>query len=444
MKKIAFVLVLAGLYCFQMACKKKVDEVPDAPNYQLPLVTTSSPNYVSRDTIIISGTYSLQDPKYPVTGVGFVLDTVPFPTLSPKKPFAARSSAVLISYFDTARQENRFIGVSDGLSPYFIYNAQQQIFRGFQDLFKRNNLNLLDSLKNFKITFSGLAQGTTYYIRAFARTDVGLSYGDHIVVATKPNKPSLKLNAFTYISSNTTVCGLNTIAANGSKITQYGIVWSDKSTPTVDTNSPYKIVRTDFQSSTVDTLWGLKPLTRYYVKGYAVNSLGIFYTNTSTFTTAALPLGKDTLGGYVFYIDGTGKSGMIVSKSDIVSPDLTYPWYNNGQYSVVGGLDTSLGKGDANTNSIVNSFGIGNYAAYMCYQYGGGGFSDWFLPSYSELNTLIKASTFYGGLSNGTYWSSSEFPNGGGAYSQATDNLDRGIGSSAQKFIVRPIRKFKL
>lgn len=53
-------------------------------------------------------------------------------------------------------------------------------------------------------------------------------------------------------------------------------------------------------------------------------------------------------------------------------------------------LIEAIGTGLSNTNLIVAAYGAGTYAAKLCRDYNGGGFTDWFMPSLGELGALFQ------------------------------------------------------
>ncbi len=115
-------------------------------------------------------------------------------------------------------------------------------------------------------------------------------------------------------------------------------------------------------------------------------------------------LGETYQGGIVFYIDGTGKHGLISAPSDLSK---STPWWNG---TFIPTTATSTTDGSANTTKIIQAQGaVGNYAAKLCRDYQGGSYSDWFLPSKDQLNILYTQKTLVGGFSNDIYWSSTEF-----------------------------------
>ena len=68
-----------------------------------------------------------------------------------------------------------------------------------------------------------------------------------------------------------------------------------------------------------------------------------------------------------------------------------------------------MGAGKDNTAKIITAYGnTGNYAALLCANYRGGGYSDWFLPSKEELIKLAAQQKVVGNFTGGNYWSSTE------------------------------------
>lgn len=116
-------------------------------------------------------------------------------------------------------------------------------------------------------------------------------------------------------------------------------------------------------------------------------------------------IGDSKGGGIIFYLDATRKHGLIAATSD---QSTGISWYK-GTYIKTGAQGTSIGTGATNTNKIISKQGnTGNYAALICANYTGGGFTDWYLPSKSELNQLYEHRTKVSGLDATNYWSSSE------------------------------------
>jgi len=96
--------------------------------------------------------------------------------------------------------------------------------------------------------------------------------------------------------------------------------------------------------------------------------------------------------------------GLIAAPSD---QNTGIQWYN-GTNIITNAIESALGKGYANTDSIVKVQGAGSYAAKLCSDLVLGGYSDWYLPSLFELNLLYQQKNVIGGFVNDYYWSSTE------------------------------------
>lgn len=113
---------------------------------------------------------------------------------------------------------------------------------------------------------------------------------------------------------------------------------------------------------------------------------------------------------------------------------------------------TSEHNGVANTNGIIGQSSHTNSAAQLCKDYRGGGFSDWYLPSLTELNHGFNAGsvvdTVLGSdILKGTYWTSTEI-NSTKAYAYDFANTTVFIGSrvfgDALKTVTNKARAFRL
>jgi hypothetical protein len=149
-------------------------------------------------------------------------------------------------------------------------------------------------------------------------------------------------------------------------------------------------------------------------------------------------IGEDYQGGIVFYIDGSGKHGLIAAKAD---QNNSVTWWN-GTFVATGAA--SLTDGKVNTNKIISVQGqSGEYAALACQKYSGGSYHDWYLPSKDELNALYLQSTIVKGFTLQIYWSSSEYETGSiwvQDFQTGEQHLDNS--SDGANVAVRAIRKY--
>jgi hypothetical protein len=120
----------------------------------------------------------------------------------------------------------------------------------------------------------------------------------------------------------------------------------------------------------------------------------------------AFYVGQHYGGGIIFWIDSSGLHGLIAATSDASYLPI---WWGDRYYLPIKTTGTAVGTGASNTKAIIAVQGVKyNYAALVCANYRGGGYSDWFLPSKDELYLLYQQKNVVGGFIRGGYWSSSE------------------------------------
>lgn len=153
-------------------------------------------------------------------------------------------------------------------------------------------------------------------------------------------------------------------------------------------------------------------------------------------------VGEHYGGGIVFYVEDDGQHGLIAA---LVDASTGSSWFNN-LYTNTNALRWGIYAGHSNTDLIIASQGLGNYAALNCTNYSDGaiGFGDWYLPSFNELHLMYNNLHILGlgNFSNSYYWSSTEndtMSAWGISFANGTAS-DSDKGSSGG--YVRAIRKF--
>lgn len=192
----------------------------------------------------------------------------------------------------------------------------------------------------------------------------------------------------------------------------------------IGTNLPEVSALLELKSSSKGML--LPRLTRSQIKSILLPTAGlVLYNSTENkpvyydgnfwrfYNDSIMPiqLGDNIGGGTVFYLDSTGKHGLIAAPTD-QSSGMKWGCYNY----VTAANATAIGTGQNNTTMIVSTVcGAANTPAAICDSLILNGFSDWFLPSKDELRTWMFYSDSHGGFpyvspgNNFFYWSSSEF-----------------------------------
>lgn len=264
----------------------------------------------------------------------------------------------------------------------------------------------------FASAVTGLDEGTTYYVRAYATNSKGTGYGEErsfttpeVVLATVSiTSLAWESNATVRVSIDDT--GLGTLSARG-------VAWGMSPNPTIEGT------HTSFDSPAIGfavSIDGWTAGATYYLRAYATNEVGTAYSNELIFTRPALAVGDAHLGGIVGGLDPETnyQSGFVITDRN----------QGNVCWASAGPLASNL---DFN------------------------GYTDWYLPSIDQLKAVGRnkeavdaGSIFTGGtaLTRDLHWSSS--PGQGVAWGNFCSNCTvttSGSGGCLQGF-VRAVRDF--
>ncbi len=125
--------------------------------------------------------------------------------------------------------------------------------------------------------------------------------------------------------------------------------------------------------------------------------------------------GQQFGGGIIAYLDSTGAHGLIISQNDMTGGPFPWRKANDTSKTAIGAF---YADGMLNTELIIKVYGTNNtptntYAAFVAKNYTGGGFNDWYLPSYSEWEKINQTKNSGVNLNIGSdvqYITSSEDP----------------------------------
>ena len=129
---------------------------------------------------------------------------------------------------------------------------------------------------------TGLVDNTTYYIRYSVSNKYSSVVAEKVVeFKTLPcTVPTIVVDSIAGVKENQAKVHLHLTSTGGAVVTDMGICWSKQANPTTK----------DIHKSTDDTLavldiTDLQPNTQYYVRAYAMNKMGIAYSEEVVFTT---------------------------------------------------------------------------------------------------------------------------------------------------------------
>ena len=197
----------------------------------------------------------------------------------------------------------------------------------------------------------------------------------------------------------------------GQTITARGVCWSTSPNPTT---ADFKTIQSGTTGSFTSSITGLTSCTLYYVRAYATNASGTSYAAPVSFTTPGLCLGTSYQGGIIAYIlqsgdpgyDANVEHGLIAAPSD----QSTGAEWGCASTIISGADGAAIGTGNQNTIDIMAGCASAGIAARLCGDLVLNGYSDWYLPSYNELQKLFDNRVVIGGFDPyNMYWSSTEY-----------------------------------
>ena len=136
----------------------------------------------------------------------------------------------------------------------------------------------------YESNMTDLKDNTTYYVRAYAINEKGVSYGEELTLTTKKEieLPTVTTAEVKDITETTAVSGGEVTSDGGGEVTARGICWSTSQNPTIEDD---KTTNGSGVGSFTSQIPDLVPNTQYYVRAYATNEAGTSYGEEKTFTT---------------------------------------------------------------------------------------------------------------------------------------------------------------
>ncbi len=181
----------------------------------------------------------------------------------------------------------------------------------------------------FTSAITGLSNGVTYHVRAYATNSIGTAYGGDSTFTTLAalSLPTVVTTALSSVTGNSASGGGNATADGGANITAKGVCWSTSANPTISNSHTSDGTGLGAFSSSIT---GLNAEITYHVRAYATNSVGTAYGADSTFTTLAVYYNKASadiaqLSSWGSATDGTGGA-----PANFTAAGRTFNLTNNG------------------------------------------------------------------------------------------------------------------
>lgn len=202
---------------------------------------------------------------------------------------------------------------------------------------------------SFSANVSNLSSNTSYYVRAYARNDIGVAYGNDVVFATGSVQTQVSTSAATNITASSATLNGTIIEVGSPAYTEKGFCYNTTGNPTTS-NTKVIVAGTGAGSYSTD-INNLEYQTTYYVRAYAIQNGQTKYGEVVTFSTSWTSTQVQTSAASNVSATSATLNGSITEEG---SPAYTERGFC---YSTSNSSPTI-----SNTKVIVTGSGVGNYS----------------------------------------------------------------------------------
>ena len=190
--------------------------------------------------------------------------------------------------------EKNVTAQSVSLGGHLISNGGYKVYErgicwdaeGIPDIDSNHKYISGDKTGEYWIEVNGLKPNTEYYARAYAKNEIGISYGEIVEFTTNNGRPIVESLSTKEVTAKTASLGGRLVSNGGYKVDERGVCWDTDGTPDIADN--HKYISGDETGEYWIDVNNLNPSTKYYARAYAKNENGVSYGNMYEFTTNGL------------------------------------------------------------------------------------------------------------------------------------------------------------
>jgi uncharacterized protein (TIGR02145 family) len=139
--------------------------------------------------------------------------------------------------------------------------------------------------ESFTIRAGDFELNTTYYVCAFAKSKVGIAYGNQTSFTTTNGLPMITSIPISNITGTSAQSGGDITSNGGFSVTKKGVCWGTGENPTIESNLGYTTEGGTEHGVFTSNITGLTEWSTYYMRAYATNENGTSYGNNISFST---------------------------------------------------------------------------------------------------------------------------------------------------------------
>ncbi len=230
---------------------------------------------------------------------------------------------------------------------------------------ENNKIALGNGIGKFTSTIYGIAASTTYYIRSYAISSKGITYGNQVQYATLKLPPRVYSISPTNVTSSSAVLGGNVIDDGGEEVVARGIFWT--SNASIDPIVGTKVNSGTGKGAFTISLNGLVMNTKYYYRAFAINGSRWGYGDIKSFTLTQMPAADTTL--YPLYLTPTSATIRASVNPNLIATDVYFEWglttaYGNTVKATPGSLKPPFQQDYTSYSANAQISGLTAYTLY--------------------------------------------------------------------------------
>ena len=218
-----------------------------------------------------------------------------------------------------------------------------------------DSINAGNGTGNYTSNLTGLNEGKTYYVKAFAVNEKGTSYGEVKQFSTIPiTTPVVTTKEITEITIHSAKSGGNVTSDGNGTVTARGVCWNTTGDPTLENSLGHTVDGSGLGSFT-SSITGLNDGVEYFVRAYATNEKGTVYGATKEFTTIEITLPEvETKEVMDITLNSAKSGGNVTNNGNSIITSRGVCWNTSGNPNLENNLgNTTDGNGMGSFNSNI-------------------------------------------------------------------------------------------
>lgn len=224
----------------------------------------------------------------------------------------------------------------------------------------------VNSQSSFSADVSGLSSNTSYYVRAYAKNDLGVAYGNDVTFITGSIQTEVSTSAATNVSAASATLNGTIIVEGSPAYTEKGFCYSKNNSPTISNNKI--VVLGTGEGAYSKDINNLEFPTTYYARAYAIQNGQPVYGNVVSFATSSTKTQVQTSGASNISATSATFNGIIIEEGSPAYSERGFCYSTSNSNPTISNNKIAV-SGSGNGNYSYNVSGLGLQTTYYVRAY---------------------------------------------------------------------------